>query len=82
MSSQKHIIRVQHCVTKDGKKYCGTRILEGQRIIYQTIEYNGRLKSDGKGWSPSDKKSMDLYADLLLHELIAEHERKSENGFA
>lgn len=79
MSSQKHIIRVQHSITKNGKKYYGTRILEGQRIIYQTIEYNGLSKNDGKRWSPRDKELMDWYANLLLHELITEYERTSEN---
>lgn len=77
MSSRKKIKRDQHCLIKDGKQYCGTRILEGQRIIYQTIEYNGLSKSDGKRWNPGDKISMDMYADLILLELITEYECKS-----
>lgn len=71
------VSKINHSVTKDGKKYYGTRILKGQRIIYQTIEYNGLSKSDGKRWTPRDKKVMDMYADALLHELISEHEKQS-----
>ena len=55
-----------------GKAYRGSRVIEGTRKLFQTINYNLSSRVDGRAYKPSEEAYMEGMAKIILRELIEE----------
>lgn len=61
-----------------GETYDGTRVVNGTRRLFQEIYFRGRSKFDSHRYAPSDTKTMEVMAMVILRELVEEVERAKE----
>lgn len=57
-------------VIVNGNTYTATREITGARKLRQTIQFQGHTEPDCKTYLPSERKEMDIVANLILWQLV------------
>lgn len=57
-----------------GKTYTGKRVIEGDRLMRQTVYFGELFKHDGRTYE-NEGAEMILRAKIILAEIIGEHNR-------
>jgi hypothetical protein len=57
-------------VTVNGNTYQATREITGTRKLHQSLTFQGHTEADSKTYLPTERKEMDIVANLILWQLV------------
>ncbi len=53
-------------ITVNGIPFTAKRVVSGQRILRQQIEFRGHVEPDSTAYAPGENKIMESWAELIL----------------